>query len=114
MFQTPAQRPICFLGDVVNDDGSVSRRQYVLLIDGRIRSVSASKPAGIARPDYTLADDELIFPSFLDLHTHSTYNMLPLWHSPFWAWDNRFQWRANAQYQAVDRRREPRHHRDVR
>ena len=98
MFQTPAQRPICFLGDVVNDDGSVSRRQYVLLIDGRIRSVGASKPAGIARPDYTLADDELIFPSFLDLHTHSTYNMLPLWHSPFWAWDNRFQWRANAQY----------------
>ncbi|HEY7502424.1 MAG TPA: amidohydrolase family protein [Vicinamibacterales bacterium] len=99
MFQTTGTRPLCFFGDVVNDDGSLSRRQYVQLADGQIRSVGPSKPAGVARPDYTLAEDELIFPSFLDLHTHSTYNMLPLWHSPYWAWDNRFQWRANKQYQ---------------
>jgi 5-methylthioadenosine/S-adenosylhomocysteine deaminase len=98
MFQTTGTRPLCFVGDVVNEDGSVSRRQYVQLAGGRIQSVSAAKPAGVARPDYTLEDDELMFPSFLDLHTHSTYNMLPLWHSPYWAWDNRFQWRANAQY----------------
>jgi 5-methylthioadenosine/S-adenosylhomocysteine deaminase len=98
MFQVTGTRPLCFFGDVVNDDGSISRRQYVLLADGWIRSMSPSKPAGVSRPDYTLADDELMFPSFLDLHTHSTYNMLPLWHSPFWAWDNRFQWRANTQY----------------
>ena len=98
MFQTNAARSICLFGDVVNDDGSVTGRQYVVLANGRILSVGPSKPAGVSRPDYALGEDELIFPSFLDLHTHSTYNMLPLWHSPVWAWDNRFQWRANAQY----------------
>src|SRR5262245_31509986 len=98
MFQTNTTRPICLFGDVVNDDGSVTSRQYVMLANGRIVSVGPSKPSGVSRPDYSLRDDELIFPSFLDLHTHSLYNMLPLWHSPVWAWDNRFQWRKNSQY----------------
>jgi cytosine/adenosine deaminase-related metal-dependent hydrolase len=90
--------PVCLFGDVVNDDGSVSPDQYVLLVDGWIQYIGGDQPASVKRPDYTLADDELIFPAFLDLHTHASYNMLPLWHSPFWAWDNRFQWRGNADY----------------
>lgn len=90
---------LCLFGSVVNDDGSVSPRRYVVIVGGVIRSVSETRPPGLARVNYTLKDDELIFPSFLDLHTHTSYNMLPLWHSPYWAWDNRFQWRANADYE---------------
>ena len=44
MFQVTGTRPLCFFGDVVNDDGSVSRRQYVQLADGWIRSMGPSKP----------------------------------------------------------------------
>jgi cytosine/adenosine deaminase-related metal-dependent hydrolase len=91
-------RPTCLRGHVVQEDGSVLRDQYVYIADGKIQSVGRVRPKGVRKIDYTLKEDELIFPSFLDLHTHSSYNMLPLWHSPYWAWDNRFQWRANADY----------------
>lgn len=96
--QHTGARPISLLGDVVTDDGSVLRQRYVRLVDGRIASIDTARSG---RVDYTLADDELIFPSFLDLHTHCAYNLLPLWHSPFWAWDNRFQWRGNASYKTT-------------
>ena len=99
MLQRTSARPVCLFGSVVQDDGSVLPRRYVVIDGGVIRAVSESRPAGIGRVDYTLKGDELIFPAFLDLHTHTSYNMLPLWHSPYWAWDNRFQWRANADYQ---------------
>ncbi|HEX9259209.1 MAG TPA: hypothetical protein VF855_06695, partial [Acidimicrobiales bacterium] len=88
----------CLQGSVVNDDGSITPDQYVLMRGGRIQSVGSDRPEGVLKPTYALAADELIFPAFLDLHTHSTYNMLPLWHSPYWAWDNRFQWRADKTY----------------
>lgn len=95
----------CLYGNVVNDDGSVSPKQYVQVVGGRIIAMGPTRPTGVVKPTYTLADDELLFPAFLDLHTHSTYNLLPLWHSPVWAWDNRFQWRANSDYkQAIGRK----------
>jgi cytosine/adenosine deaminase-related metal-dependent hydrolase/uracil-DNA glycosylase len=89
---------MCLHGSIVLDDGTVRPRQYVHVIGGRVAAVGPDRPVGVVRPDYTLADDELLFPAFLDLHTHASYNLLPLWHSPVWAWDNRFQWRANADY----------------
>jgi hypothetical protein len=49
----------------------------------------------------TLADDEVIFPGLADLHTHHTYNMIPIWTRPEtieYPWDNRFEWRTNDDY----------------
>lgn len=96
--QTAPPASLCLFGDVVQDDGSILADRYVLLQNGRIAAVTDKLPAHIKRPDYKLRKDELIFPTFLDLHTHTSYNMLPLWHSPYWAWDNRFQWRGNQEY----------------
>ncbi len=98
MYAPARTPPLCLRGSVVREDGSVSPRQHVLVSDGRIQSITSSKPSARGLRTYELAADELLFPALLDLHTHTTYNLLPLWDSPYWAWDNRFQWRANADY----------------
>ena len=45
----------------------------------------------------TLDENMTIFPGLINLHTHTTYNILPLWENGQ-VWDNRFQWRNNQGY----------------
>jgi 5-methylthioadenosine/S-adenosylhomocysteine deaminase len=45
-----------------------------------------------------ILDDRMtIFPGLINLHTHTTYNILPIWESRQ-VWANRFQWRNNQSY----------------
>ena len=39
----------------------------------------------------------VIFPGLINLHTHTTYNILPIWENGA-VWKNRFQWRHNPGY----------------
>ena len=45
----------------------------------------------------TLEENMTIFPGLINLHTHTTYNILPIWENGQ-VWDNRFQWRNNQGY----------------
>ncbi len=94
------QRTLLLRGKVVQPDGSAADR-YLLIRDGVIRAVSRQRPP--------LTDDALlvetgpndwIFPGLLDLHTHASYNILPIWDSPNAPFANRFEWRADAGYKA--------------
>jgi 5-methylthioadenosine/S-adenosylhomocysteine deaminase len=45
----------------------------------------------------TLDAGTVIFPGLVNLHTHTTYNILPIWENGA-VWKNRFQWRHNQGY----------------
>lgn len=46
----------------------------------------------------SLDEGTTIFPGLINLHTHTTYNILPIWENGQ-IWTNRFQWRNNSGYQ---------------
>src|ERR1700744_539841 len=70
-------------------DGKISR-----VIDGRDELTDIT---GVDRIE--LEEDMVVFPGLINLHTHTTYNILPIWESKQ-VWKNRFQWRNNKDYKA--------------
>ena len=44
-----------------------------------------------------LDEGTIVFPGLINLHAHTTYNILPIWESNA-VWKNRFQWRNNPGY----------------
>lgn len=85
-------------GDAATPDG-IARYRYILVREGRIVEISRWRPP--LTEDLPLLETEpgdLIFPGLLNLHTHSTYNFLPLWSSPEAPFRNRFEWRSNPDY----------------
>lgn len=91
-------RSLLLRGKVVLSDGTAPDR-YVLVRDGRITAITRQRPqrSDDARYLETGAED-WIFPGLLDLHTHASYNLLPLWEPPR-HFGNRHQWRADERYQ---------------
>lgn len=95
---TSSGRPLCIMGNAVDSLGRQSIKT-ILVQHGRIRSMQDGK-VPLSLPDLILlelADDEVIFPGFINLHIHSEYNIFPIWQSPA-VWSSRFQWRNNGQY----------------
>lgn len=92
------QRPLLIRGKVVYPDGD-ARDRYVLVQNGRIESVSRIRPSLTDDVVFVkTGSEDWIFPGLLDLHTHSTYNLLPLWESVNVPYSNRFQWRSDSTY----------------
>lgn len=90
--------PLLIRGNVVHPDGEAHDR-YLLVRDGHVQSVSRARPPLSAHVKYVETDrQDWIFPGLLDLHTHSTYNLLPLWESINAPYDNRFEWRSDPLY----------------
>src|SRR6185312_1715874 len=72
-------RPMLLRGRVVQDDGSAVDR-YVLVRDGIIESISRRRPP--LTEDAMLVEtgpNDWIFPGLIDLHTHTGYNVMPIW-----------------------------------
>lgn len=93
-------RPLLLRGKIVQPDGSAVDR-YLLVRDGVIRAISRQRPP--LTDDVMLVEtgpNDWIFPGLLDLHTHASYNILPIWDSPKAPFANRFEWRADAGYKA--------------
>lgn len=95
-------RPLLLRGRVVQPDGSAVDR-YVLVRDGIIQAVSRQRPP--LTDDAMLVEtgpNDWIFPGLIDLHTHTGYNVMPIWdyqkkyQKPFYG--NRFNWRRDAAY----------------
>lgn len=98
--QETVDRTLLLSGRVVHPDGS-ARFRHLLLRDGRIVWLSANRPprALLAGAREIVAGPRgWIFPGLVNLHTHSAYNVLPLWHSRKAPFANRFEWRADAGY----------------
>ena len=91
-------RPLLLRGKVVQPDGTAPDR-YMLIENGRITSISRRRPPRTQDALYVKTESEdWIFPGLLDLHTHATYNLQPLWEAPGVPYPNRFAWRGDAQY----------------
>lgn len=95
-------RPLLLRGKVVQPDGSAVDR-YVLVRDGVIQAVSRRRPP--LTDDAMLVEtgpNDWIFPGLIDLHTHTGYNVMPIWdyqkkyQKPFYG--NRFNWRRDEAY----------------
>ena len=90
--------PILLRGRVVQPDGTAPDR-YVLLRGGRIASISRRRPPRSDDATYVgTRIEDWIFPGLLDLHTHASYNLLPLWDAPGAPYPNRFAWRGDERY----------------
>lgn len=91
---------ILLRGNTVLPDG-VALDRYILVRNGRIAAISRRRPPLTEDIPYVQTErTDWIFPGLLDLHTHSVYNILPLWRSPNAPFDNRFEWRADAGYRS--------------
>lgn len=95
--QTKLERPLLLRGNVVQPDGTAHDR-YVLVRDGVIRSVTRRRPPRSDEAVYLeTGRNDWIFPGLIDLHTHTSSNLLPLW-DPGRLFGNRFEWRGDPQY----------------
>lgn len=89
-------------GRIVMPDGVMTG--WLDIAGGRILHIDLDKldKAGHEKPAFADADvldtDDLIFPGFIDLHNHPSYNVLPRWNPPH-TFPNRYAWRDWDVYQ---------------
>jgi hypothetical protein len=91
---TPAAAPLILSGTVLTPDRPLEHG-FVLIEDGRIRSVMRQKPK--LRGATVLHTHGIIAPGFVDLH-HVSYAALPRW-NPSALFTNKYQWRTDPDFQ---------------
>jgi len=98
--KTSTSKKVILHGFIVNEEGEQSLdKKYIALENGKIKQVSTEKPAIFGSAiTLELPDSNVVFPGFLDLHTHIEYNMIPNWDSEKSPWDNRHEWRNDIDY----------------
>ena len=95
--------PLLLSGRVVHPDGS-ARHRYLLIRDGRVAWLGVSRPPAAlleGAREVVTSPRSWVFPGLINLHTHSAYNVLPLWYSRRAPFNNRFEWRADDGYRAA-------------
>lgn len=91
---------ILIRGDVVTPDG-IARDRYIHVEKGRIATISRRRPPRTQDlPFLDTRRGDWIFPGLINLHTHSTYNFMPLWRSADAPFANRHEWRRDPHYKA--------------
>lgn len=99
--KTKSSSKIILCGFTINESGVKSdKMQFIQIENGKIVDINIEKPV-VSEDVITieLSATQVISPSFLDLHTHIEYNMIPNWDYPEKApWDNRHEWRNNSKY----------------
>ncbi|TDX00535.1 amidohydrolase family protein [Dinghuibacter silviterrae] len=90
-------KPLALIGALW--DPAIGETEKVVLIEnGKIAQLlegTAAVPPGFT--PIRLPPGTVMFPGLINLHTHTTYNILPIWDSGQ-VWKNRFQWRNNPAY----------------
>ncbi len=84
-------------GKVVQKDGSWKKR-YVRIENGVIQSVTPRRPKLLPKTQFVY-ETGYIYPGLIDLHTHVTYNIMPVWKGAQSQFSNRFEWRKDEDYQ---------------
>ena len=94
--QPQEPRRILLHGKVVQKDGTAKTR-YVYIENGVIQSVSAKRPKLLPGTRFVY-EVGYIYPGLIDLHTHMTYNIMPVWKGAQSQFSNRFEWRKDEDY----------------
>jgi 5-methylthioadenosine/S-adenosylhomocysteine deaminase len=92
----PDANRLLIRGNIVTPDGILSGA-WLDIRDGRIVHIERDKPDLPGVP--ALETDDLIFPGFIDLHNHPTFNIFPRW-TPSRKFPNRYAWRDWDVYRA--------------
>jgi cytosine/adenosine deaminase-related metal-dependent hydrolase len=92
-----AQEPLRLLlgGNIVTPNGVIAHG-WLDISKGRILHVGSEKPE--ISGAQVLQTDDLIFPGFVDLHNHPSFNIFPRWTPPH-KFANRYEWRDWDVYQ---------------
>ena len=97
--QAPELPPHLLLsGNLVTPEGTV--RGWLDIVNGRIVGIDHERPEDILKISGTtvLETSDLIFPGFVDLHNHPSFNVFPRWTPPH-KFPNRYAWRDWHVYQ---------------
>jgi len=96
-FAQSAPQPAHLLlqGNIVTPDGLI-RGGWLDIAKGRILHIETEKPD--IPGAQTLPTNDLIFPGFVDLHNHPSFNIFPRWTPPH-KFPNRYAWRDWHVYQ---------------
>ena len=95
LFACPlAAAPLVIGGTVITSGGPLPNA-WIVIDQGKIQSIDTTQPAIPGAK--VLATTDLIFPGFVDLRDHPTYNVIPRWPAPQ-RFDNRYQWRNDPRY----------------
>lgn len=100
-FFVPVYATTVLHGKIVHADGSY-QKGYLTIEDNTIISIQKNKPR-LTEETTFIQTDGFIFPGLIDLHTHTTYNILPLWENAQSQFENRFGWRQDPHYRTVFR-----------
>jgi 5-methylthioadenosine/S-adenosylhomocysteine deaminase len=86
-------------GNIVTPDG-VLRNGWLDIAKGRILHIEREKPdiPGAQGNVQVLETNDLVFPGFIDLHNHPSFNVFPRWTPPH-KFPNRYVWRDWNVYQ---------------
>ena len=95
--QKPQTVPVVLHGKIVYPEGYHALK-YVLINQGIIQTITDESPAGLPEETVYIYTNGYIYPGLLDLHTHITYNILPIWEGAQSQFTNRYEWRDNADY----------------
>ncbi len=85
----PAARRLLIRGNIVTPDGVIANG-WLDIQEGRIARILTTKPE--AADAATLETSDYIFPGFIDLHNHPSFNIFPRW-TPPQKFANRYVWR---------------------
>lgn len=89
-------KTIALVGNVWDHEHGESLKT-VVIANGKITRILEGRSDIPGVTVIELDEDTVIFPGLINLHTHTTYNILPIWESKE-IWKNRFQWRNNEGY----------------
>lgn len=85
----PAPSRFLIQGNIVTPDGVIAKG-WLDVQDGRIAGIFAAKPD--SADELTVETGDYIFPGFIDLHDHPSFNIFPRWTPPH-KFPNRYAWR---------------------
>src|SRR6201996_4524476 len=81
----------------VYDPVQGERLKTLLIAGGKITQILDGQQEVPGATMIVLDANTVVFPGLINLHTHTTYNILPIWENGA-VWKNRFQWRHNQGY----------------
>src|SRR3989338_5799179 len=87
---------ILLYGKVDQKDGTF-KKQYVYIEDGAIKYVQKKKPK-LLRGTKFVYEVGYFYPGLIDLHSHITYNIMPVWEGAQSQFSNRFECRKDENY----------------
>ena len=95
ILRAQAQETTLLINGMIVTPGGVITNGWIAIQGGKIKSITATKPASAGAR--ALVTGDIVFPGFVDLHNHPLYGVFPRWTPPK-IYANRYEWRAAEEY----------------